>query len=238
MDFAIIAAGEGSRLRVGGVERCKPLVGLDGQPMIERLIGILDSSGGRRIAIVTNPAMPEVAEHLRGLSPRAELRVMEKSTGGSMESFMELSTVLDKERPFCLLTVDTVFRPEEFRRFIAEFEADTEADGYMAVTTYVADEKPLYVAADADDVVTGFLDEPRQGVGYVSGGIYALRPAALGVLAECAAAGVSRMRDFQRGLVAAGMKLKAWRFSKIIDVDRPADLDEAADFLRQPSPTE
>ena len=41
-----------------------------------------------------------------------------------MESFRELAKSMDRTRPFCLLTVDTVFLPDEFRRFIAEFEAD------------------------------------------------------------------------------------------------------------------
>ena len=68
---------------------------------------------------------------------------------------------------------------------------------------------------------------------YVSGGIYALRPEALSVLADCAASGVSRMRDFQRALVASGLRLKAWQFSKIIDIDRPGDIAEAERFLAE-----
>lgn len=232
MDYAIIAAGQGSRLGGVGEDRLpKPLVGLGGKAMIERLVGILDSTGAGRISVITNPAMPEVAALLRSLSLSASLQVTEKATGGSMESFSALAPMLDATKPFCLLTVDTVFRPEEFAQFIADFEADEEADGYMAVTTYVADEKPLYIAATPEGDITGFLDHPVPGVRYVSGGIYALRPEALSILADCAESGVSRMRDFQRALVAAGMRLKAWQFTKIIDVDRPADIADAEAFL-------
>lgn len=40
MNYAIIAAGEGSRLVQEGVKLPKPLVDLDGRPMIGRLIDI------------------------------------------------------------------------------------------------------------------------------------------------------------------------------------------------------
>lgn len=231
MDYAIIAAGQGSRIGGENAGLPKPLVTLAGEAMIERLIGILDSTDAGSICVITNPSMPEVAARLRSLSVKADMRVIEKSTAGSMESFHALSGMLNRERPFCLLTVDSIFRPEEFARFISDFEADSQADGYMAVTTYVDDEKPLYIASTPEGDITGFLDNPVPGVRYVSGGIYALRPQALDVLADCAASGVSRMRDFQRALVASGMRLKAWQFSKIIDVDRPGDIAEAESFL-------
>lgn len=231
MNYAIIAAGQGSRLSNEGEARPKPLVELAGEPMIVRLVGILDRMGAGRISVITNPAMPEVAATLRSLTPRAVLTVMEKSTGGSMESFHALASGIDGSQPFCLMTVDTVFRPEEFAQFIADFEADQDTDGYMAVTTYVADEKPLYVAATPEGDITGFLDCPVPGVRFVSGGIYLLRPSALDILEDCAREGVSRMRDFQRALIASGMRLKAWQFTKIIDVDHPSDLAEAGRFI-------
>ncbi len=233
MDYAIIAAGQGSRLAGENYILPKPLVTLTGEAMIERLIGILDSTEAGCISVITNPSMPEVAARLRSLSTKASLRVIEKSTAGSMESFHALSELLDSDRSFCLLTVDSIFRPGEFARFISDFESDSESDGYMGVTTYVDDEKPLYIAATPEGDITGFLDNPVPGVRYVSGGIYALRPEALSVLADCAASGVSRMRDFQRALVASGLRLKAWQFSKIIDIDRPGDIAEAERFLAE-----
>lgn len=195
--------------------------------MIGRLIGILDACEADSINVIVNRETALTATYLRSLTTKAPLRIVEKSTAGSFESFAELAGCLDPDSPFCLMTVDTVFRPEEFADFIAEFQADTQADGYMAVTAYVADEKPLYVADDGQGLITGFLDSPVPGIRYVSGGIYALRPAALAILDDCRQAGLTRMRDFQRALVAAGLRLKARPFGKIIDVDHVADLDEA-----------
>jgi hypothetical protein len=43
--------------------------------------------------------------------------------------------------------------------------------------------------------------------------------------------GVSRMRNFQRQLVADGLHLKAYPFTKIVDVDHVSDIQTAELFL-------
>ena len=54
MKFAIIAAGEGSRLANEGVAKPKPLVELQGVPIIERLIRIFERNGASSINIIVN----------------------------------------------------------------------------------------------------------------------------------------------------------------------------------------
>ncbi|MDE7141445.1 MAG: NDP-sugar synthase, partial [Muribaculaceae bacterium] len=106
------------------------------------------------------------------------------------------------------------------------------ADGYMGVTDFIDDEKPLYVATDGELRVTGFLDSFQPGIKYISGGIYGLTAPALAVLEECMAAGVSRMRNYQRALVEHGLDLRAFPFSKIVDVDHAADIATAEAFIK------
>ena len=43
--------------------------------------------------------------------------------------------------------------------------------------------------------------------------------------------GMSRMRNFQRQLVADGLHLGAYPFSKILDVDHASDIEKAEAFL-------
>ena len=45
--------------------------------------------------------------------------------------------------------------------------------------------------------------------------------------------GIERMRNFQRRLVQSGMKLKAYPFSKIIDIDHAKDIAKAEKFLTE-----
>ena len=67
MKFAIIAAGEGSRLAQEGVAQPKPLVAIQGVPMIDRLIRIFNENGAEEIVVIVNTLHPETEQHLRCL---------------------------------------------------------------------------------------------------------------------------------------------------------------------------
>ena len=232
MNYAMIAAGEGSRLAQEGVAKPKPLVELSGEPMIGRLISIFLRCNAESISIIVNEYMTEVREYLESLKLPVPLNLVVKTTPSSMHSFYELSRVM-KPGKFCLTTVDTIFREPDFARYIAAFEADTENDGMMAVTPFIDDEKPLYVETDDQMNIVAFRDAAWDGAKYVSGGIYALNEKSFGVVKECIDNGVSRMRNFQRALVSSGLKLKAYSIDKIIDVDHAEDIATAQKFISE-----
>lgn len=230
MNYAIIAAGEGSRLAQEGVAKPKPLVDICGEPMIGRLINLFCRCNAESISIIVNEQMTEVREYIESLSLDIPLNLVVKTTPSSMHSFFELSRVIPKGR-FCLTTVDTIFREQDFRPYIEAMEADERYDGMMAVTDYIDDEKPLYVQTDDDLNITAFRDERYDGAKYISGGIYALNEKAIDVLADCMERGVARMRNFQRALVDAGLRLKAYPMGKILDVDHADDIEKAENFI-------
>lgn len=230
MNYAIIAAGEGSRLAQEGVAKQKPLVDICGEPMIGRLINLFCRCNAESISIIVNEQMTEVREYIESLSLDIPLNLVVKTTPSSMHSFFELSRVIPKGR-FCLTTVDTIFREQDFRPYIEAMEADERYDGMMAVTDYIDDEKPLYVQTDDDLNITAFRDERYDGAKYISGGIYALNEKAIDVLADCMERGVARMRNFQRALVDAGLRLKAYPMGKILDVDHAGDIEKAENFI-------
>ena len=230
MHYAIIAAGEGSRLAQEGVAKPKPLVELSGEPMILRLMNIFMRCNAESISVIINDFMPEVRAFLDTLRLDVPLNVVVKSTPSSMHSFWELSKVM-KLGKFCLTTVDTIFREKDFAQYIAAFEADTRHDGMWAVTPFIEDEKPLYVDVDRRMNIKAFCDKPFVGAKYVSGGVYAMSDKAFPVLNDCIERGVSRMRNFQRALIDAGMKLKAFSIDKIIDVDHASDIAVAQEFI-------
>lgn len=238
MKYAIIAAGEGSRLAAEGVEQPKPLVKIGRERLIDRLIRVFMANDAEEIVVICNAVMTEVGLHLvklqqDGLDGRpVPLRFVVKSTPSSMHSFFEISRMLG-DGPFCLTTVDTIFREEEFARYIADFGAAVasgEYDGMMGVTDYIDDEKPLYVDTDEGLDITGFIDR-SDTCRYISGGIYGLTPSAIDTLNGCMERGESRMRNFQRALIADGRRLKAWPFSKVLDIDHAGDIRKAEDFI-------
>lgn len=229
MNYAIIAAGEGSRLAQEGVTLPKPLVKLNGKAMIRRLIDIFLENDATSISIIVNEEMTQVQEYISDLKLNVPLNIVVKSTPSSMHSFFELRNFL-REGKFCLTTVDTIFKSDEFSKYIKAFIEDETSDGMMAVTDYIDDEKPLYVDVDTDMTIEGFLDQSSD-CKYISGGIYGLTPKAIDTLEACLNSGQSRMRNFQRQLVSDGLTLKAYPFAKIVDVDHAEDIEKAEQFL-------
>ena len=237
MKYAIIAAGEGSRLAQEGAKMPKPLVKVCGETLIGRLIRIFMENDATEILVICNEASTLVSDYLSGLRNNRQgqsipLRVIRKTTPSSMHSFYELSKYMSGNEPFVLTTVDTVFKEDDFNGYVAELKCcvTNGMNGMMGVTDYVDDEKPLFVSTGDNMMITGFHDT-ENGCRYISGGIYGLTPATIKTLKRCVERGESRMRNFQRALVSEGMRLKAYSFGKVLDVDHVADIAKAEDFL-------
>lgn len=234
IDFGIIAAGEGERIRNEGSSIPKPLVEIEGKPMIGRLISLMENCDARSVSVIVNSGMPEVIDYLQSLIPvyGCELKIVSKTTPSSMHSFYELLNVMKPEDKFIVTTVDTVFRSDDFKRYANYFNnAPDDIDGVMGVTDYIDDEKPLYIETDSRDSIVAFNDAPEDRYKYISAGIYGLRSEVLPVLGECIGSGVGRMRNFQRKLLEKGFNLKAFNLGKVFDVDHLSDIEKANAYL-------
>ncbi len=232
MDFAIIAAGKGSRMVSEGETVPKPLVKIGGKPMIKRIIDAFTACGAKSVSIIINEEMHEVNDYLNSLKSDVKINIIVKNTSGSMHSFFELKDYL-KDDCFCLSTVDSVFENDDFIRYVNDFKIHRDADGYMAVTTFIDDEYPLYVQENAQGTITCFSDDFFEGATLVSGGIYILKQPALDVLDRCMNLGITDMRDFQRQLLINRFNLHAYKFGKIIDVDHSYDIETANKFITE-----
>ena len=230
MIYAILAAGEGSRLAEEGCEVPKPLVRIQGETLIGRLIRIFIDNGATRIVVITNEQHTATQEFLRSLTLPVPLDIIVQSTPSSMHSLYAMRDLLKDEELFCLTSVDTIFSEQEFSDYIHTF-CDSSPDGLMAVTSYIDDEKPLYVQVTDEYAISNFCDTQEERCAHVSGGIYCLTRQSLHTLERCIAEGKSRMRNFQRQLVADGLHLQAYPFSKIIDVDHCSDIAKAEELL-------
>jgi NDP-sugar pyrophosphorylase family protein len=230
MNYAIIAAGEGSRLASEGVTVRKPLVKLNGTPLIERLINIFRRNGASSISVIINDMGKEVKDYVEHIEMDIPFNVTVKSTPSSMHSFYELTPFL-RDGKFCLTTVDTVFREAEFSRYIRAFQEEKNIDGLMAITSFIDDEKPLYVKCNDDWQINAFNDSDDGNCKYVSGGIYCLTSNVFNTLERAINENKSRMRNFQRQLLADGFKLKAFPFEQIVDIDHASDIEKAEKLI-------
>jgi len=234
MKFAIIAAGDGSRLAHEGVTEPKPLVKVRGERLIDRLIRIFMGNNATEIVVICNEQMSDVAIHLKMIQDKGlnglpvPLRFVVKSTPSSMHSFYELRHFL-REDPFILTTVDTIFDESEFHDYVLSFQDKIAqgVDALMGVTDYIDDEKPLYVGVDNVMCINGYYDTPQADFHFISAGIYGLTAPSLNILEACIEKGESRMRNFQRALVAAGLQIEAYPLTKVFDIDHIDDIRKA-----------
>lgn len=229
MNYAIIAAGEGSRLSEEGIKIPKPLVEINGEPMIKRLLNIFGKNKASKISIIINNHINEVQDYIESLNYNFHLSIKVKSTPSSMHSLFEMKDLIGNEA-FCLCTVDTVFKENEFSSFIKFAEKQTDKDAVMALTSFVDDEKPLYIKTNKDKIIE-FADEKTDSQ-YVSGGIYYFKPTIWKVLDQSVASGNHRMRNFQRDLLKAELNIGFYEFSKIIDVDHADDIKTAESLYK------
>lgn len=233
MNYAIIAAGEGSRLRQEGFEHPKPMVSLCGERLVERLIRIFKANKAERITVIINAHSEELEAFLNELKQREPLLdVIVKTTPSSAHSFYAILERLDfEDKPLCLTTVDSIFDEKVFGDYIREFLSDTETDALMAATSYVDDEKPLWINADSGGRILGYSSVQESEQALISGGIYCFRHRAIEVAKEAMELGVSRMRNYQQMLVEEGCNVRAFQFGKVLDIDHVGDIEKAKEFL-------
>lgn len=233
MKYVILAAGLGSRFAKNGEKKPKPLVEIEGQPMIGRLIDILMKNGGEQINIVANSRMPELVEYLEGLKAQGlPLVVRPIISDNSYYSLTEAAAGI--EGRFIAMTVDTIFPNDEFHRYVEESEKLDDDTVLMGLTRFIDDESPLYARLGANGEVIDYRygGQPFEECAIVSAGLYALSGKAMDVVAAREGYPES-LSDFQRILAAeTDIKVIPFEFSKAMDVDCLHDQQVAEQFLK------
>ena len=225
MKYAIIAAGEGSRLAAEGIQEPKPLVRVGGERLIDRLIRIFMQHDADEIVCICNDRTYTVA---LGHDIHGNLQRIDNALQSIERLIADRKTTLESLH-VQLETAKEEFREDEFADYLHAF-SQYRGDALMGVTDYIDDERPLYVQTDAQMRVTAFLDQ-SDDCRYISAGIYGLQPSAIFPLNNCIARCEHRMRNFQRALLSDGYKVAAWPFSKVLDIDHAGDIRKAEEML-------
>ncbi len=229
MEGGIIAAGLGSRLWEAGITSCKPLLEVGGRPLISWTLAQFKDAGIERIHIIfRNSICGECVDFVQGAFPEMEFRFICQDTGSSSESFLTLLGSWHENRKVLVTTVDSIYLPGMLKRFREMVRERPNKALYLGITSYVEDEKPLFVDIDSDCSITSMGGTSGR---FVTTGAYLLDTA------------MGRNRD-PRGYSALRILLKELAFSgqgtacgvdlgKVLDVDRPEDVASAERFVRK-----
>jgi NDP-sugar pyrophosphorylase family protein len=222
---AILAAGSGSRLREDGWTMPKPMVPVAGVPLIEHVIRNFMAAGVTSLVIIVNEDARTCASWVRGRFPGLDLHVLVRTTASSLESFQEIARHAVGSRTL-VSTVDAWCPVEDFVRFVEVALGHPDPATVLAVTPFVADDRPLWAAMDGAGRVTRLGGDSGA---FVTAGIYLVpeRVRRLTVPPE-----LGRLRELLGWLVARGEPVYGVPIGTVIDVDRTSDVALAEALVR------
>lgn len=230
MKAGIIAAGLGERLRAAGITTPKPMLEIGGRTLLERTIDEVARAGAESVALIVNAEYPELERYVRGVAWPLPVALTVRTTPSSMESFFALEPSL-RDAPFLLTTVDAVTAPGALAA-LARAGLDNRGAGTLAVTSFVDDEKPLWVRLDERRRITE-LGPSAVGSGWATSGAYFFFPEVYAHVGEARERKLGALRQFLALLLEKRLALSGFEAGDSVDVDRPEDIRVAEEFLRK-----
>ena len=213
----ILAAGEGSRLRRDGWSMAKPLVPVEGRPLVEHVIENFLAAGIETIAVIFNESERDCARFVKERFPDEDLRILVKTTASSYESFREIAEMIPGG-PALVSTVDAFCLPDHFLEFVRRAAAAPPEETLLAVTPFVADENPLRARLDSSGRVIGLGGGEGEAV---TAGLYVFPERVRGLSAP---GHVGRLRHYLAWLVERGETVRGISIDMVVDVDRGEDV--------------
>jgi len=213
----IIAAGEGRRLRGAGWTVPKPLVPVAGVPLIASVIRNFEAAGITSLRIIVNEQERECVDWVRSRFPGIDAEFIVKTTGSSLESFVEVAGA-ERGGRMLVSTVDAWCAEEDFVGFVEAARRRPPEVSVLAVTPLVADENPLWVSLGEDGRVTALGEASgtlvTAGVYLVSGRVRRTPPPTT----------LGRLREYLAWLHRDGQPLYGEVIQTVVDVDRAEDV--------------
>ena len=197
---------------------------INGKPLIGHTIQRFVSAGIRDIVIIFNEDSIECARYAEKTFSELNFDIIIKTTLSSFESFLEVGRRLGSGRHL-ISTVDSICLTEEFVDFKEKSEHCFSEGIVLAVTSFVDDEKPLWVEADKDHKIITLSDSPGK---FVTAGMYVISDQFFSL--DLTSDKFSSLRQFLKEIVERGELVYACPFSKVIDVDRVEDVTKAEMF--------
>lgn len=161
----LLAAGEGSRLRPLTDHVPKPLLPIDGRPVIGRLIEQLHEAGAHRFVVVIGANGDQLRRALEELAPRGcELAfVTQPEAIGTADAIQRGLPELDGQLPAFVAACDTVWRDEDVRRLVDE-HARMQPTVTMAARRWPLEQLPhrSCLSLDEDARVRRVIEKPSR----------------------------------------------------------------------------
>jgi NDP-sugar pyrophosphorylase family protein len=209
----------------------KPLVPVEGIPLIEHVIGNFLAAGIDNLAIIFNAREEDCARFVRSRFQDASIEVLVKTTVSSFESYREITAMLPSG-PALVSTVDAWCPRPDFVEFVRKAAQAPAEETVLAVTPFVSDEKPLWVRLDADGRITKIGGDTGEAV---TAGMYLFSERARRLPAPPT---LGRLRQYLAWLLEQGETFRGISIETVVDVDRSEDIRLAEALARGHAPAQ
>jgi NDP-sugar pyrophosphorylase family protein len=223
MDAVVMAAGEGTRLRPLTERWPKPVLPIDGRPVIATLLRELARAGCTRVAVVTGH-LAEQVEQLVGDGSAFGLDVSFVRQPGVLGSADTVVRALAAgfEPPLLVTAADTLYSEGDVARFASAFTASGAAGAIAVRRDPPPDPVHRAPVLVVDGRVTRLVDDdPANPLG--SAPLWALGPEVAALLDGLAGPPFELAEAFERAL-AAGLAIASVEIGKTRDLTYPIDL--------------
>lgn len=228
----ILAAGRGKRMGALTVNTPKPLLPLQGRPILEHILGGLARAGVARGVIVTGYLGDAIEAHLGPRSHGIELTYRRQATpSGTATALLSARDAIGDE-PFLLSWGDIIVEPSNYSELRSTFERRS-CDALLCVNEVDDPWRGAAVYLGADDRVTRLVEKPPRATSttrWNNAGVFALSRITLDYAAALApsARGEYELPQALAAMIADGRSVFAHRLSGFwSDLGTPEDLEAA-----------
>lgn len=176
-NIVIPMAGAGSRFKAAGFELPKPLIEVNGKPMIAWVLDNLACVEGRRIFIVQEEHIDEFGldKTLEDLSPGCEIVTVKGVTGGAVLSVLAAEAYINSDIPLMIINSDQYLDIGDYlSQIVANLEFRSDG-GILCFETKDGDPRWSYADVDWWSGAITEVAEKKPISNYATTGIYVFK---------------------------------------------------------------
>jgi NDP-sugar pyrophosphorylase family protein len=209
-----MAAGLGTRLRPLTERWAKPILPIDGRPVVVTLLHDLAAAGIERFTVVTGHLAEQVEELVAPLPYEIRFARQPDPLGSA-----HAVSVAEPTAPFAAVAADTVFSPADLALFV---ERASETDGAVAIRSQPG--RPDHTQVHVRDGHVVRFAEATPGRGWTAAPIFALGPRVAAFLAPLPGRPPHELVDVFQPAIDAGASVSAIEIGRTRDLTSPVDL--------------
>lgn len=229
----VLAAGKGTRMGALTANLPKPMLPVEGRPMLEHILDRLAEAGIRRVLLVVGYRKETIIEHFAGYDT-ADIEYVVQETPNGTGSAVGLGREFAGEDRVLVTFGDIICEPDDYKGLMTT--CDTECAAVIGAK-HVDDPWQGAAIYEQKGVLQRIVEKPQKGTStthWNSAGLYIFSPVLFDYLArlELSPRGEYELTSAIANMLKEGLRLLMyavrgeWR-----DVGRPEDLQAAEEII-------